>query len=95
MIEVERLRRVMAAALERVQVGDCEEAEAILGAVVALDGSPVGEDAYTDELDALREAIVLHRQRWTGAVIHWRSNRELWAAAGLEPPEPDSLGAQP
>lgn len=39
--EVGRLRRVMAAALERVQVGDCMEAELILGNEVNLNGSPV------------------------------------------------------
>lgn len=39
--EIERLRKVMAAALERVEVDDCGEAEAILSAEVALDGSPV------------------------------------------------------
>jgi hypothetical protein len=37
--EAGRLRRVMAAALERTQVDDCGEATAILEAEVNLDGS--------------------------------------------------------
>ena len=37
--EVRRLRRVMAAALERVQVEDCAEAEHILSLEVNLDGT--------------------------------------------------------
>lgn len=36
--ELQRLRRVMAAALERVQVGDCVEAEYILSLEVDLNG---------------------------------------------------------
>lgn len=42
--EVLRLRHVMAAALERVQVEDCAEAEHILSLEVNLDGTPVRPD---------------------------------------------------
>lgn len=38
--EAVRLRLIMAAALERAEVGDADEAAFILAAVVRLDGSP-------------------------------------------------------
>jgi hypothetical protein len=49
--QVRRLRHAAAAALERVEVGDCAEAELILSGVVKLDGSLVRSDELQSECE--------------------------------------------